>query len=54
MFTLGSGLKITKVALPFHGTNYVLSLAKKWLGYVLGDFFTNSPGHPALAPNAEH
>jgi hypothetical protein len=21
-------------------------LIKKWLGYVLGDFFTNSSGHP--------
>jgi hypothetical protein len=25
---------------------YVLILAKKWLGYVLGDCFTNSSGHP--------
>jgi hypothetical protein len=30
----------------FHGTNTVLILAKYGLGYILGDFFTNSSGHP--------
>jgi hypothetical protein len=30
----------------FHGTNTVLILAKYALGYILGDFFTNSSGHP--------
>jgi hypothetical protein len=25
---------------------YILHFCKKWLGYVLGDFFTNSSGHP--------
>jgi hypothetical protein len=30
----------------FHPTSYVLILAKNWLGYIFGDFFTNSSGHP--------
>jgi hypothetical protein len=29
-----------------HGTSYVLILTKNGLGYILGDFFTNSSGHP--------
>jgi hypothetical protein len=31
----------------FHGTSYVFILTKNVLGYILGDFFTNSSGHPA-------
>jgi hypothetical protein len=31
----------------FRGTSCVLTLTQKWLGYILGDFFTNSCGHPA-------
>jgi hypothetical protein len=30
----------------FHGTSHVSILTKKMLGYILGDFFTNSSGHP--------
>jgi hypothetical protein len=30
----------------FHGKSYVLILTKSGLGYVLGDFFSGSPGHP--------
>jgi hypothetical protein len=30
-----------------HGKSYVLILKKNLLGSVLGDFFTNSSGHPA-------
>jgi hypothetical protein len=30
-----------------HGKSYVLILKKNGLGSVLGDFFTNSSGHPA-------
>jgi hypothetical protein len=31
----------------FHGEGYALILTKNWLGYILGDFFENSSGHPA-------
>jgi hypothetical protein len=31
----------------FHGTSYVLILTKILVGPHLGDFFTNSSGHPA-------
>jgi hypothetical protein len=27
--------------------SHVFILRKNWLGYILGDFFTNSPGHSA-------
>jgi hypothetical protein len=30
----------------FRSKAHVLILTKKWLGYVLGVFFTNSSGHP--------
>jgi hypothetical protein len=47
-FTLGSFL-ITKVAnilgYFFHGQGYALILTKV-LGYILGDFFTNTSGLP--------
>jgi hypothetical protein len=52
LFTLGSGLKITEVEhifeLPtfFHGASYAFILSKNGLGSILGDFFTNSSGHP--------
>jgi hypothetical protein len=29
-----------------HGKNYALISTKKWLGHILGDFLTNSYGHP--------
>jgi hypothetical protein len=50
--TLGSFLKIAVVAqflgaTLFHSTSYVLIWAKQGLGYILGDFFTNSSGHSA-------
>jgi hypothetical protein len=31
----------------FHGTSYVLILGENGLGLILGDFFTNTPGHHA-------
>jgi hypothetical protein len=31
----------------FHCESYALISAKNGLGYILGDFFTNSSGHPA-------
>jgi hypothetical protein len=34
-----------------HSHNYVSILTKKRLGYNLGDFFTNSSGHPASERN---
>jgi hypothetical protein len=37
-----SGLKFWLTFFP--SIDYVLILIKKWLGYVLGDFFTNSSG----------
>jgi hypothetical protein len=30
----------------FHGTSHVLILSKNGWGYIWGDIFTNSPGHP--------
>jgi hypothetical protein len=30
-----------------HGNSYVSILIKHGLGYILGEFFTNSSGHPA-------
>jgi hypothetical protein len=51
LLTLGSGLKITKAA-NFYGVLFpmvpvIINLTKNGLGYILGDFFTNSSGHPA-------
>jgi hypothetical protein len=31
----------------FHGKSYALTLRTNGLGYILGDFFTNSSGHTA-------
>jgi hypothetical protein len=49
---LGSGFKIAELALIlglfFHSTGYVLILTKKWLGFILGDFFANLSGHPGM------
>jgi hypothetical protein len=58
--TLGSFIKIMNIsgqnlcATFFHGKSYVYILANYVLGYILGDFFTNSSGHlcyvePSLA-----
>jgi hypothetical protein len=33
----------------FHGASDVLIVTKNGLGYILGDFFTNSPGHPGVS-----
>jgi hypothetical protein len=30
----------------FHVKSCALGLKKNWLGYILGDFFANSSGHP--------
>jgi hypothetical protein len=53
LFALGSVLKITEVAQIFsllfsmvRGV-YVSISTNNWLGYILGDFFTNSSGHSA-------
>jgi hypothetical protein len=47
---LGCGLKTTEVAhisgLLFPQYQLCINLEKNWLGYNLGDFFTNSSGHP--------
>jgi hypothetical protein len=44
-------MKITKIAHYFgsffNEKSYVLILRKSELGYILGDFFTNSSGHSA-------
>jgi hypothetical protein len=39
----GSG---TNFGLFVHSNSHVLIFTKNWLGYALGDFFTNSSGHP--------
>jgi hypothetical protein len=31
----------------FHVKNLSITFEKNWAGYTLGDFFTNSSGHPA-------
>jgi hypothetical protein len=46
-------LKITEVVkifgfISFQGKSYVLIMTKKGLGHILGEFFTNSSGHPAF------
>jgi hypothetical protein len=52
LFTLGSGLKITEeyifgLLFPRYLLHtYVFILSKNGFGSVLGDFFTNSSGHP--------
>jgi hypothetical protein len=60
LFTLGRFPKITKVAEFFGATlfdctyihkMYVLGYLKDVLGYILGDFFANSSGHPAPVPH---
>jgi hypothetical protein len=56
LFTLGSFLKITKVAFILvdtfsHSQVYAVILRKNGLGYILGDFITNSSGRPALKSN---
>jgi hypothetical protein len=48
---LGGFSKITELAQIFgllfpQRSSYVFILAKNGLGYILGDFFTNSSGHP--------
>jgi hypothetical protein len=52
LFSLGSFFKITELAeifdlLFFHGKSSVLSLTNNGLGYILGEFYTNSSGHHA-------
>jgi hypothetical protein len=49
-FSLASFTKINKklkfLANLFHGRSYALILTKGGLRHTLGDFFTNSSGHP--------
>jgi hypothetical protein len=37
----------------FHGKNYVLYVTEIALGYILGDFFTNSSSHTATEPQQD-
>jgi hypothetical protein len=51
LLTLGSFCKQIKNstihwATCFHGIGCVLIFKRNWLGYILGDFFTNASGHP--------
>jgi hypothetical protein len=52
LLTLDSGLKIAEVAhisgllFPMVPVMYSFGQQKNGLGYILGDFFTNSSGHP--------
>jgi hypothetical protein len=53
LFSLGNFMKITEVAQIFsyfmpRQQNYVLIVTKTGSGCILGDFFTNSSGHPDL------
>jgi hypothetical protein len=58
-FTLGRFIKITDVAQKLHkvkvkfgyffvSLEYALILTKNGFGYILGDFVTNSSGHPGF------
>jgi hypothetical protein len=53
VFTLGSFLKIIYLSSTnlwvtfFHGKKLCINFDKNGLGYILGDFFTSSSGHPA-------
>jgi hypothetical protein len=51
MLTLGYFLKTTKVAhilgATFSTVKVIHKIGKNGLGYILGDFFTNSSGHLA-------
>jgi hypothetical protein len=40
----------TIATLLFYGTGYVKNFDKRCVGYILGDPFTNSSGHPVLGP----
>jgi hypothetical protein len=51
LFSLGSFLKNKKSSQNFYAyfiysKSYVLILTKSVLAYILGDFLTNSSGHP--------
>jgi hypothetical protein len=50
--TVGRFIKITEVArilgYIFPKCKFWINLDKNGLGYILGDFFINSSGHPAL------
>jgi hypothetical protein len=51
--TLGVVLKISEVAhafgaTRFHGKSKFLTKTPKFLGYILGDLFTNASGHPVI------
>jgi hypothetical protein len=37
----------------FHDSRYILILTKNGLSLILGDFFTNSSGHPGLSEAEE-
>jgi hypothetical protein len=58
LFTLGCYLKITEAAKTiwlhfFHGTIYLFILTQNGAGYILGDAYSNSSGHPAQDPEPE-
>jgi hypothetical protein len=48
--TLGIFVKLTEMAqtigLFFRGKSYVFNFHRNGLGYILGDFFTDTSGHP--------
>jgi hypothetical protein len=53
LITLFDFLKIIEIAqnfrlICFHSESYLLILNKNWLGYILGQFFQNSSGHPVM------
>jgi hypothetical protein len=52
LLTLGSVLKIASVILFwatfFCGTSFIIILANNWFCHILGNFFTNSSGHPGF------
>jgi hypothetical protein len=52
LFNLDSSFEKFRSSLNFwdnfvHGASYAMILTKNALGYILGDFFANSSGHPA-------
>jgi hypothetical protein len=60
LFTLGSFSESenykkypTSLGYFFHGVGYALFLTLNGFGYILGDFFINSSGHPAPNPTKE-
>jgi hypothetical protein len=42
-----------KKSIPYCGVSFS-TILKNWLGYILGDFFTNSSGRPAYVDHTNH